>query len=131
MLGFLYLSVSMLFSTLCSKRVTSLAAGVVLFFWSMIIGMVIFGLYLGTGGSFEELMSGKATFPDWVWYCIFISPMDMSQMAVMQAFGVGQCFGITIEVPSFLSIGILVFIQLVWVIVPLLLAYHIFEKKDI
>lgn len=131
LLGLLYLSVSMLFSSICLKRVSSLGSGVLIFFWSMIIGMVIFGIYIASGGSFEELTAGTAKLPDWVWACMFLSPMDMSQMAVMQAFGMSGVFGIEVETPDFVSLELLVIVQLVWIVVPMLLAYYFFEKRDI
>jgi ABC-type transport system involved in multi-copper enzyme maturation permease subunit len=131
LLGLLYLSVSMFFSTLCKKRVTSLGAGVILFFWSMIIGMIVFGIYLGSGGSFEEWMAGGASFPDWVWWCMLLSPTDMSQMAIMQAFSVKQVFGIPVEMPSFMNLTLLILVQLIWIIEPLMLAIYFFGKRDI
>jgi len=129
-LGLLYLSLSMFFSALCAKRVTSLGAGVLIFFWGMIYGTVLFGIYLATGGTFEGLMSGKG-FPDWMWWSILVSPNDTNQMTIMQAFGIKQAFGVQMDAPGFMSLGLLVTVQLIWTIVPLLLAYYFFEKRDI
>jgi ABC-type transport system involved in multi-copper enzyme maturation permease subunit len=131
LLGLLYLSLSMCFSAITKKRVTSLAAGVLIFFWAMIYGMIIFGIYLATGGSTSDFISGDFEFPDWLWKSIVLSPGDMYQMSVMQAFGLDQLFGFEVEVPGYMSLGLLVGVQLVWTIVPLILAYYFFKKRDI
>ena len=130
LLGMLYLSMSVFFSTLCAKRVTSLGAGVLLFFWSMIIGSVTMGVYLSTGGSLQELMSGGGSLPDWVWTNVFFSPMDMNQFTVMKAFGVNQMFGFSMESPSFMSLEALVGAQLVWTLVPMALSYYFIRRRD-
>lgn len=91
---------------------------------------MLFGVYLATGGTFEGLMSGKG-FPDWMWWSILVSPNDTNQMTIMQAFGIKQAFGVSMDAPGFMSLGLLVTVQLIWTIVPLLLAYYFFEKRDI
>jgi len=105
--------------------------GVVLFFWSMIYGMIIFGLHYATGGDWTDLMSSDFSFPGWFWASIVFSPMDMYQMAVMLAFGLGGAFGIQIETPWFLTEELLVMVQILWVEIALVLAYFFFEKRDI
>lgn len=131
LLGLLYLSLSIFFSVLSKKRVTSLVAGILIFFWSMILGIIVFGLYSLTGGDWNQLMSGQATFPDWLWYFIFVSPMDMNQMSVMQVFGIEEAFGIPIVAPGFMNLANIVIAHLVWIIVPLLLALYFFDKRDL
>lgn len=130
LVGIIYLSLSIFFSTLCSKRATSLGAGVFVFFWSMIVGMFIMGAYLATGGSLTDLMMGTVVLPDWLWVSVFLSPMDMNQMSVMLAFDIDQMFGFSVQVPKYMSLGLLVVVQLTWIIVPLLLAYYFFERRD-
>ncbi|MCK5548561.1 MAG: ABC transporter permease subunit, partial [Thermoplasmata archaeon] len=83
LLGLIYLSLSMFFSTIAKKRSTSLGFAVLIFFWGMIYGMIVFGIYLGGGGDFARLMTGQEAFPEWIWWSMFLSPMDMSQMASM------------------------------------------------
>lgn len=131
LLGLLYLSLSVCFSAITKKRVTSLAAGVLIFFWAMIYGMIIFGIYLATGGSMNDFFSGDFDFPDWLWKSIVLSPGDMYQMSVMQAFGLDQLFGFEVEVPGYMSLGLLVGVQLIWTIVPLITAYLFFKRRDI
>lgn len=131
LLGFIYLSLSICFSALCKKRVTSLGAGIVIFFWSMIIGTIIFGIYLATGGSFDDFQSGNTDLPTWFWATVFVSPSDMNQASVMLLFDIKEVFGFEVSPPGFVNLSSLLFIQLIWIIVPLLLAYRFFEKRDI
>lgn len=131
LVGLLYLSVSIFFSALCSKRVNSLGAGVLLFFWSMIYGTIVFGVYLATGGSITGLIAGNVNLPDWFWHSIVLSPMDMNQMSVMLAFDIKQFFGFSVTPPEYMNLGLLVTVQLLWIILPLLLAYYTFKRRDI
>jgi ABC-type transport system involved in multi-copper enzyme maturation permease subunit len=134
LLGMLYLSLAMLASSFAKKRSTSLGLGVLIFFWGMIYGMIVFGLYLGAGGSIEDILNpttGIYALPDWIWASIYASPMDMSQMAAMMAFGVTQFFGFNVVAPDFMSLGTLVFAMFLWTIIPLILAYFLFKKRDI
>ncbi|MFQ6106802.1 MAG: ABC transporter permease [Thermoplasmata archaeon] len=131
LLGLLYLSMSMLFSAFAKRRTASLGAGVVLFFWSMIYGMIVFGIYVATGGAFQELILGLAEYPDWLWASVVFSPMDMYQMAVMLAFGVKQAFGFNMEVPWFITSTLVVLVQVLWMEIALVLAYFSFERRDI
>jgi ABC-type transport system involved in multi-copper enzyme maturation permease subunit len=131
LLGMLYLSLAMLASSFAKKRSTSLGLGVLIFFWGMIYGMIVFGIYLGGGGDFNDLLSGNISFPDWLWASIYASPMDLSQMAAMMAFGVTQFFGFDMLAPDFMSMGTIVFAMFLWTIIPLILAYFLFKKRDI
>ena len=126
MLGFMYLSLS-----ICKKRVTSIAGGIVIFFWAMIYGMIIFGILLASGVSFEQFLTPGFAYPDWLFTSVFFSPGDLYQMAVMQAFGISQAFGFTMEIPEYMSLGLLVFAQFIWLIIPLILAYRFFKRRDI
>ena len=131
LLGFLYLSVAILFSTLSKRRVTSLAGGVVLFFWSMIYGTIVFGVYIATGGNLNELLAGTKAFPDWLWASLIFSPGDMCQTSVTLAFGIQEAFGFKLAIPSFMNLWFLVTVQLIWIAVALLLAVYFFRKRDI
>jgi ABC-type transport system involved in multi-copper enzyme maturation permease subunit len=132
LLGLLYLSLSMSFSALLKRRVTSLGAGVVIFFLGMIIAMVWMGLYMSTGGSMNDLLSGDTSaFPDWFWFSVFLSPQDGTQMAAMLAFGQTEFVGFEFDVPQWINLYSLAFAQLLWTIIPLILAYWWFQKRDV
>jgi Cu-processing system permease protein len=132
LLGLVYLSLSICCSSILKRRVTSLAAGIVVFFEAMIIGMIFFGALLATGGSLEDFASGNLeSMPDWFWYDPFLSPTDGYQTASTLAFDVNEFFGFTIDIPNWLNMGTIIISQLVWLITPLILAYHFFERRDI
>jgi ABC-type transport system involved in multi-copper enzyme maturation permease subunit len=129
--GFLYLSMSIMFSSFAKRRTTSLGLGVVLFFWSMIYGMIVFGLYAATGGDVEGLFVGAVDFPHWLWASVVFSPMDMYQMGVWLAFDIDRAFGVEIEAPWFFTETLVVMVHILWIEIALVLSYFFFEKRDI
>jgi ABC-type transport system involved in multi-copper enzyme maturation permease subunit len=131
MLGLIYLSLSICISSICKKRVTSIAGGIVIFFWAMIYGMIIFGILLASGISYQDFLTPGFSYPDWLFQSVFFSPGDTYQMSVMQAFGLSQAFGFTIEAPEYMSLGLLVFAQFIWLIIPIILAFRFFKRRDI
>lgn len=131
LLGVLYLSLSICFSAICKKRVSSLGMGIMIFFWSMIYGTIIFGIYLSTGGSWADLMTEQVKLPNWLWASVFLSPSDMYQSAVIRVFNIKQAFGFSVASPSFINLRSIIFVQLLWTIIPLIIAYYFFEKRDI
>lgn len=131
LLGILYLSLSICFSAIFKKRVASLGAGIMIFFWSMIYGTIIFGIYLSTGGSWADLMTEQIKLPNWLWASVFLSPSDMYQSAVMRVFNIKQAFGFGVVPPGFINLRSIIFVQLLWTMIPLILAYYFFERRDI
>jgi Cu-processing system permease protein len=129
--GLMYLSLIICLSALARNRVRAIAAGVGLFFWAMIFGVIIMSIYIGTGGNIMDLMTGQATYPDWLFASIIFSPGDLNQMAVMKAFGLNQAMGIQIEAPDWMSMAFLLVVQLLWIVIPLILAYIFFKRRDI
>ncbi len=130
-LGLMYLSLIICFSALVKTRVRAIAAGVGLFFWAMIYGVIIMVIYIATGGDVSNLMTGLDTYPEWLFGSIVFSPGDLNQMAVMRAFGLNQAMGISLEAPDWLSMPFLLIIQALWIIIPLILAYIFFKRRDI
>lgn len=129
--GFLYLSMAVLFSTIAKSRAKALGMGVVLFFWSMIYGMIIFGVYVATGGTIQGLITGTEPFPDWLYASIVISPGDLYQLAVMLAFGIEQVFGYSFDMPFFMTTPMAVGVHFLWIELAVVLAYFSFKKRDI
>ena len=132
LLGLIYLSLSICFSAILKRRSTSLYAGVGLFFWSMIIGSVIIGIYLGSGGSFAGLTTGGL--PDWLWSSTMVlSPMDLHQTATMLGFDlkVADVSGFSIMIPDFITLTNLLVIFILWIVVPLGVGYFFYRKRDI
>ena len=130
-LGFIYLSLSICVSAFFKRRITSIGGGLIIFFWGMIVGTILMGIVFGSGYNFQDFMSGN--FPEWYWYEPFFSPMDLHQTAVTRAFGIDTIsyMEFKIKIPEFLNLGLLLFAHFIWFIVPLLLAYRFFKRRDI
>ena len=130
-LGLMYLSLIICISAFVRTRVRAIAGGVALFFWAMIYGVIVMAVYMGTGGNITELMTGQGTYPEWLFSSVVFSPGDLNQMAVMRAFGLNEAMGISIEAPDWMSMSFLLVVQLIWIIVPLILACYFFRRRDI
>jgi len=130
-LGFIYLSLAICISAYCKRRITSIGGGIVVFFWSLIYGTVIIAVLYATGGSFQDFLGGKI--PDWFFNSVVFSPSDLYQTAVQRAFGVVtiEQAGFSVAIPNFLDWPVLLSSQIIWFIVPLVLAYFFFKRRDI
>ena len=132
LLGMLYLSLSICFSSILKRRVTSLAAGVVVFFLGMILGMIVMGVYMSTGGDLNAFIAGDlSAIPDWFWFEVFVSPQDGSGVAAMLAFGVDKYMGYEFDLPSWINLGTLALAQMAWTLIPLALAFVCFLRRDV
>ena len=89
------------------------------------------GIYLAQGGNYGDLISGEEQYPDWIWASLVASPMDMYQVASMLAFGIEEVFGVEMIAPSYITLGLIVAVQAIWIIIPLILACYFFEKRDL
>jgi len=130
-LGFIYLSLAICISAYCKRRITSIGGGIIVFFWSLIYGTVMIAVLYATGGSFQDFLGGKI--PDWFFNSVVFSPSDLYQTAVQRAFGVVtiEQAGFSVAIPDFLDWPVLLSSQIIWFIVPLVLAYFFFKRRDI
>jgi ABC-type transport system involved in multi-copper enzyme maturation permease subunit len=130
-LGWIFLSLSICVSAFCKRRITSIGGGIILWFWGMIYGTVLIAILYGIGYTFEDLMTGNI--PDWFFNSVVFSPPDLHQTAVMRAFGITTFdqMGYSISIPDFLNMDILLSAHIIWFIVPLVLAYNFFKRRDI
>jgi ABC-type transport system involved in multi-copper enzyme maturation permease subunit len=130
-LGFIFLSLSICISAFFKRRITSIGGGLVIFFWGIIIGIVFFAALLGTGLDFTDFQTGNI--PEWFWLEPLLSPPDLHQTTVMRAFGLDfiDISGFSLSLPGFLSTGLLLVGHFLWLIIPLILAYLFFMRRDI
>jgi len=132
LLGMLYLSLAICFSSVLKRRVTSLAAGVLIFFLGMILGMIMMGAYMSTGGSLDVFVTGDmSAVPDWFWFEVFLSPQDGNGVAAMLSFGVNEFMGYEFDLPSWINLGTLALAQVIWTLIPLTLAFMWFLRRDV
>ena len=131
LLGLIYLSLSICISAFFKRRITSIGGGLIMFFWGMIMSSVFAGILIGTGHSIKDLATGNI--PSWYWLENFLSPTDLNQLAVMRGFGISniRMGAISVTLPDFLNTGVVLLVHLVWLIIPLFLAYYFFKKRDI
>ena len=131
LLGLIYLSLSICISAFFKRRITSIGGGLIMFFWGMIMSSIFAGILIGTGHSIKDLSTGNI--PSWYWLENFLSPTDLNQLAVMRGFGISniRMGAISVTLPDFLNTGVVLLVHLVWLIIPLFLAYYFFKKRDI
>jgi len=129
-LGFIYLSLSICISSFCKKRITSIAGGILIFFWSWIYEPIIVIILFVTGGS-EDFLSGN-TLELYINSKVF-NPSALYDTTVRRAFGIDvvDTIGGSAPYPDFLSTINLIIFHIIWVIVPMVLAYYFFKKRDI
>jgi len=129
-IGIIYLNLAILGSTISKTRTRSIAFGLLILFWGMIYGTVMFAILYATGSSFENM-------PEWFFNSAVFSPGDMHQTTVMRAFDINVISfdmgpqSLNFPIPDFLSLGNLLFFHFVWFIIPFSLAYYFFKKRDI
>lgn len=100
----------------------------------MIIGSVFLAILYGSGYDISSFTLGNFTnIPAWYWLEPFFSPPDLNQMTVMRSFGIQniQMMGMSISLPDFLIAGFLLFAHFIWLIVPIILGYYFFKRRDI
>ena len=97
----------------------------------MIYGTIFLGILFGTGYTFQDFQTGNI--PDWFFNSVLLSPGDLHQTAVQRAFGVTSidAMGFSIKIPDFLSMGMLLIAHFIWLIIPLILSYIFFKRRDI
>ncbi len=132
-----FLGFSIFMSTIANKRSTAIAGGLVVFFSGMIAGMILFGLWIASGGDFGAMMDAAMTggdmpsFPDWYWAGMFFSFMDIYPMGAMLLFNLTDFSGISYAYPDFVTA---VSIS-AWFTVLTLLSFFgslfVFDKKDL
>ena len=134
MAGMIFLGFSMVVSVVAKKRSTAIGGGVFIWFlFTMIIGMLLLGIYAATGGDIQEYMAGNLeSVPDWLWKAMFFSPLDTYQMFVTLLYDVKTFFGYIVPaVPSYVNTGTTFFGIFLWTMVSPILAILLFRKKDL
>lgn len=130
-IGFIYLSLVLCVSAYCKRRITSIGGALIIFFWGMIYGTVLIAALYASGLDLSVFALGNA--PDWFLNSVVFSPGDMYQTAVQRAFGVTtiDAVGFSFTLTEFLSMANLLIFHIIWFVVPLVLAYYFFKRRDI
>jgi len=132
--GMVFLGFSMVISVIAKKRSTAIGGAIFIwFFFTMIIGLLLLGIYAATGGDIGEYMGGNLeSIPDWLWKAMFFSPLDTYQMFVTLLYDVRTFFGFVVPaIPSYVNIKTTFLGIFVWSIVSPILAILLFRKRDL
>ena len=131
LLGLVYLSISIFFSTIFRKRSTALGGAIFLwFFFNIILPMILLGIAVA-GKALPEILSGDI--PDWYYTLELIDPTSVYSTLVslnVEPVSPSQNM-IPLKYPSFYSSGLMAGILIVWIISFLFLTFWRFRKKDI
>lgn len=130
MLGLVYLSLSMFFSTLLKSRSTCMGMAIFTwFFFAMIWGIITVGLLFAFEGDFMTL----AGIPDWYYALNMINPISsFSYLVILNVVSnTGMMLGSIESLPGFMTNSVFVLIMLIWIIIPVFLSILFFERKDI
>jgi ABC-type transport system involved in multi-copper enzyme maturation permease subunit len=131
LLGLVYLALAILLSSKLKRRSTAIGGAVFIFFlFSTIYDLIIYGIYIGTGGSLS-FMDPEFELPDWVWTAFAVNPSDSAQFAAFKAAGIQEAAGYVFATPDFLTMPLLAAILVAWTLIPLALAFVLFSRRDV
>ena len=131
LLGLVFLSLGLFFSTLFKKRSTALGGAIFLWFiFNMILPLIFAGVLIASVG-IDALMS--ATVPDWYYGLQLTNPLSAFSGLVSLNVGsfTNMVEGIDISYPSFYTSGLMILILVIWIVGSLFLAFWRFKEKDV
>jgi len=123
-LGLIFMSLSMMFSSILKNRSSSIVIAIFLWFlFTMIWSFIIAGLVFASSSSFDN-------FPDWIVGFDLINPI--SAFGGLVTLNVVPLDPTELQsLPGFYKTEILIMDLLLWILIPLLATILIFYKKDI
>jgi len=131
-IGLVFLSISLFFSTVFKKRTTAIGGAIFLWFlFNMILPMIFVGILL-TQIDIQEIAAGaEATIPSWFHVVNLINPISVYQTFNTLSIGADIQGMIPASYPEFFSGGLMILLLLLWIIIFQFLAYWRFNKKDL
>jgi Cu-processing system permease protein len=134
LIGLVFLSLSMFFSTLFKKRSTAMGGAIFLWFlFNMILPIIFVGILSAQIG-LESLIEGNI--PEWYHILGLLNPLQTYSTLVTLNVGPAASMASQGDLamrgfPSFFSSGLMVFILLLWIVPFIILSYLRFKSKDI
>jgi len=131
-LGLVFISISMFFSSILKRRSQSIGMSIFTWsFFSFLWGIMLFAIMASSGTQPEEaegyflinLFSPVQTF-------LSLISINMGSMGVTMMPSLGLSVWVD-NFPDFYNTGILLTILLLWIIIPLFLAYISFNRRDV
>ncbi|MEA2053974.1 MAG: ABC transporter permease [Candidatus Thermoplasmatota archaeon] len=129
LLGLVFISVSMFFSSIFKKRSTAMGAAVFLWFlfemiWNIIIAGILTAQY-GVG----KVVDPNFMAPNWFYVASLINPVKAYSALV--SLTIESVKNIAGNIPSFVNIPFTLTILFSWIIAAFVLTYYVFNKKDL
>lgn len=134
LLGLVFLSLSMCFSAFLKRRSLSMGVSILFYFlltiiWSFISGIILISANPDIYNNTRAQMSGFI-FPDSYFAVNMVNPVTAYSGIIELNLGSSGPGSPSIY-PSFFTTGSLILVLFIWIIVPLILTYLKFERKDV
>jgi len=132
LLGLVFLSLSLFFSSIFKKRSTAMGGAILLWFlFNMILPLVFVGIMIASSGIENIISSGG--FPDWYHALELFNPLSVYSALISLTVGpVSTMQGaFSMSYPSFYSSGLMASILILWIVSFLLLAFWRFDRRDV
>jgi Cu-processing system permease protein len=134
LMGLVFLSVALFFSTVFNKRSTAMGGAIFLWFLFRIILPIVFIGLLAASVDFSTVISGGSIVaPDWYHVLNLCNPISVYTSLITITIGSVSTMDTSslIPAPSWYSSGLLSGVLLAWIIVFFILAVWRFQRKDI
>jgi len=134
LLGMVFLSVALFFSTIFNKRSTAMGGAIFLWFlFNIILPIVFIGLLAASIDISKFVMGNSIVVPDWYHALNLFNPTSVYSSLLTTAIGPVSSANASsmIPAPSWYSSGLLIGVLLAWIIVFFVLAVWRFRRKDI
>ena len=129
LIGLVFLSISLFFSTIFKKRTTAIGGAIFLWFlFNMILPMIFVGIAVASIG-IENLMSGEL--PSWYYILTLSNPISIYTTFNILALHITLQGGLISSFPEFFSAGLMILLLLLWILIFLFLAFWRFNKREI
>ncbi|MBC7129318.1 MAG: ABC transporter permease [Thermoplasmatales archaeon] len=132
LLGIVYIAISIMLSSIFKKRATAMGGAIFTwFFFSMIWGIILFGLLIIIYKSNPfQIVNENFTAPNWFYFLSALNPVSAFESLIY--LNVTPIRGaIPINYPSFYNNPFLFSMLFIWIILSLAVAYLFFRNKDI
>jgi Cu-processing system permease protein len=128
--AFCFVCIGTAFSSLVQRRSTALGLAVFLwFFFVLIWGTILVGIFLATGGTLEAMLAGDL--PAWYFAVDMLSPSEAFSLFGALAFNVTDFQGVSVTLPAYVNLYSVSAVLATWAVVPLVLASWRFGRIDL
>lgn len=126
LIGLIFLNIALLFSSFFKKRTSSMGMAIFSWFFFTIIWSFITGIILIATHTIETLQDPTFIPPDWFFGTNLVNPLSAYSGLVQLNMDAFRGY-----LPSFYSNGLMILILMTWIIIPLLLSYVLFKRRDV